>query len=172
MNNVEEKDVVLGPVGIGGWLIFPIIGFVLTIIRTLINLVESVSGDSLRGLGEIFSVTAESHLASLKIPMGLSFISGILVILSAGYCLNLIYSKKQSIIKFATAHYLILACAALIDLWGGITINTVLPDTPMDKEIIKGAMQAIVAAIVWIPYFHYSKRVKNTFIKSNVIAES
>ena len=119
--------------------------------------------ENLKGLELIFSATAESPLAPLKIPVTLSVISGCLIILSAAYCLYLIFSKKHTITRFATVHYLILAVGGLIDLWTEIVVHTSAPDTPLDKEAIRGAAQAIVAGLIWIPYFHYSRRVKNTF---------
>lgn len=162
-NQTPVAPTITGPIGIGGWLIFPIIGFFGAIILTAKNLLEGFNEDNLEGLKIIFSSSAENSLASLQFPIILSTIAGCFIIISGGLCLYLIFTKKHSIIKFATAHYIILLIAGLIDLWGGIEVKTAIPDTPLENEVIKGAFQGIIAALVWIPYFNFSKRVKNTF---------
>jgi len=165
-NQAPVAPILLDPIGIGGWLVLPIIGFFVTILLTAKNLVEGLSEENLEGLKLIFSSSTENSLASLQVPIILSTMAGCFVILSGGYCLYLIFTKKQSIIKFATAHYIILAIGGLVDLWAGTVMQTAIPNTPLDKETIKGAVQGITAALVWIPYFNYSRRVKNTFTKS------
>jgi hypothetical protein len=164
-NQAPVAPILVGPIGIGGWLILPIIGFFGAIILTAKNLLEILKEDNLEGLKLIYNSSTENSLASLQFPIILSTMAGCFIILSGVYCLYLVFTKKHSIIKFATAHYIILAIGGLIDLWGGIVLQTAIPDTPLEKETIKGAIQGIIAALVWIPYFNYSKRVKNTFIK-------
>jgi hypothetical protein len=150
------------PKGVGGWLILPIIGFVLVILLTVKNLLESLSQDGIAGLNAIFTASS-GPLTELQIPIALSFLFGVLVIVSAAYCLFLISAKNYKIVKFASFHYIFVASAGLIDLWGGIAISAAMPSTLLDKEFFKGAMQGIVAAMIWIPYFHMSRRVQNTF---------
>jgi hypothetical protein len=156
-------DINSGPKGIGGWLIVPIIGFILVILLTFTNLMKSFSPDGIAGLRAIFTATP-GPLTALQIPTALSLLSGVLVIVSAAYCLFLISSKDYKIVKFAPWHYIVLASAGLLDLWGGIAISTAVPTIPLDKEYFKGAMQGIAAAMIWIPYFRLSRRVQNTFI--------
>jgi hypothetical protein len=82
-----------------------------------------------------------------------------MVIASAAYCLYLIFAKKHAIVNFATAHYLILA----FDAWLALALEKAIPDTPADPSIGREVIRGIVIACIWIPYFHFSKRVKNTF---------
>src|SRR5262245_51032829 len=118
-----------GPSGIGGWLILPIIGFVGTILLTGYNFWTSLK--EIDGLKAIFAATL-GPLAGLKIPVTLSLVSGCLVIISAAWCLYLIFARKHEIVRFATAHYLILAVAGLIDMWGGLALEKAMPVTPSD----------------------------------------
>lgn len=161
--NKNYAVVKAGPKGIGGWLILPIIGFVLVIMLTTKNLMDSLSPSGIEGLNAIFTATS-GPLTTLQIPMALSFILGTLVIVSAAYCLFLISSKNYKIVKFASFHYILMASAGLIDLWGGIAYSNAVPSMPLDKEIITGAMKGIAVAMVWIPYFRLSRRVQNTFV--------
>ena len=147
-----------GPRGLGGWLILPIIGFIGTIALTGWNLTEIVR--SWDGMVAIF--TTES-MKDARLPVALSFLGGALVIASAALCLFLIFAKKRAIVKFATAHYLILAAAGLIDLWGQGVLERAIPGMPPDPTAIRDAVRGFVIAAIWIPYFHVSKRVRNTF---------
>src|SRR5579871_6912975 len=114
MSSLADGRISPGPSGIGGWLILPIIGFIGTILLTILNLSQGLS--ELDGLVAIFKATS-GPLVALKAPTALSLVGGCLVILSAGYCLYLIFAKKRAIINFAAAHYLILAGAGLADAW-------------------------------------------------------
>jgi hypothetical protein len=144
----------------------PVIGFVGTILLTILNLSQALN--ELDGLLTIFKATS-GPLAALKAPTALSLVGGCLVILSAVYCLYLIFAKKHAIINFATAHYLILASAGLADAWAGIALETI-PNMPSDPTIVRDAVRGILIACVWIPYFRVSKRVKNTFVNTRASA--
>jgi Protein of unknown function (DUF2569) len=146
------------PRGIGGWLILPLLGFVGTIILTGWNLSQVLL--SWEGIVTIFNT---SSMAEARLPVALSFLGGALVIASAALCLFLIFAKKRAIVKFATAHYLILAVAGLIDLWGQGVLERAIPGMPPDPTAIRDAVRGFVIAAIWIPYFHVSKRVRNTF---------
>ena len=164
-DKINQVDTSAGPKGIGGWLVLPIIGFVGVILLTFKNLLETFSKENMVGLEAIFDATS-GPLATLKIPLALSFIAGIIVIASASYCLLMIVNKDHKIVKFATVHYLILAVAGLVDLWAGFVLEAAVPSAPLGNDVIKGAMQGILVAAVWIPYFRKSRRVKNTFVKN------
>jgi hypothetical protein len=160
MSNEMEKTE--DPHGIRGWLILPILGFVGTIVLTVINLLQTLT--VVDGLTAIFTAST-GPLSALKIPAALSLIAGILVVASASYCLVLIYTKGKAIKKIATAHYLIVLCAALSELWGESVLLKAAPGTTPDPSTMRYLLRAASAAIIWIPYFHFSKRVKNTFTK-------
>jgi hypothetical protein len=149
-----------GPRGFGGWLILPTLGFAGTIALTLVNLAQAAM--SWDGLVAIFSAQAGA-LAGAKFPVAGSFVAGCLVIASAACCLYMIFFKKRAIIRFATAHYLILAAAGLFEWWGTGVLEQAIPDMPHDPAAVRDGIRGIVIAAIWIPYFYLSKRVRNTF---------
>jgi hypothetical protein len=151
-----------GPVGIGGWLILPIIGFVGTILLTGVNLMQGFA--SFEGLRAIFTAASSAPIAELRLPLTTSLALGFLVIVSAAYCLVLIFSKKAAIVKFATIHYLLLMIAGFVEVWMDYKIHEVSPSEPADLTVARDAIRGVIIACIWIPYFHVSKRVRNTFI--------
>ena len=155
-DKIADDGTQTGPSGIGGWLILPIIGFVGTIAATGYNLAQVV-----RTAGELMAVLEDPTigLMAVKIPAVLSVVLGMLVVLSAAYCLYLIAARRRAIIAFATAHYLILAAASLVDnAWLGTTLAA--PELNMED-----LLRVIVVTMIWTAYFHKSKRVRNTFVK-------
>jgi len=157
-NPPEGKPV--GPEGLGGWLILPIIGFIGVILLTGFYFLQSFEARD--GLVAVFTATS-APLADLRIPVAASLIGGLLLVASAAYCLYLLLSRDHRIVTFATAHYVIVAVVGFIELWGGTVVETALPNDPKDPSLLKDAIRGLIVACIWIPYFHFSKRVKNTF---------
>ena len=59
--------------------------------------------------------------------------------------------------------------AGFADLWLDQVIQGVAA-TPADPSAIKEAVRGIVIACIWIPYFRFSKRVRNTFTNTGAPA--
>jgi multisubunit Na+/H+ antiporter MnhF subunit len=147
-------------VGVSGWLIIPIIGFVGTILLTGVNLVGAIQ--SFAGLKVIFTDTTGQYSA-MRIPVALSLLFGLAVVVSASICLYRIFVSKTGVKKIAVLHYVVLAAAGLVELWGDRFISANAPDSAADPSIVKDAVRGVLAAAIWIPYFMVSKRVANTF---------
>lgn len=149
-----------GPVGIGGWLILPMIGFVGTIGLTLKNLVEAYQ--QREGLEIIFSSSA-AGFGEMRVAVVASLIGGLVVIASALASLVLIAKKHRMLSRVATVHYVFLLAASLCELWGDNVISRVIPGTGSDPNAVRDVVRTAFAASIWIPYFNLSKRVRNTF---------
>jgi hypothetical protein len=152
-----------GSVGVGGWLYLPILGFAGTILLTGFNLLASLK--EANGLKNIL-VATEGPLVQLKAPLAADLAFGLAVMASAAYCLYLIATKRRRIVNIATAHYLFLLCGALADVWVDGALRAVVPSTPVDPTVFSTVARAVFIAAVWIPYFHVSRRVRNTFVNA------
>jgi hypothetical protein len=128
--------------GIGGWLILPAIGLVLT---PIVN------------LGVIFGIDIPAlntgryqNLISLEIIMNL-------VIGAAAVCLCILFFKKKAILPRCMVYYLVgNFILNLLDYFLAQGEN--LSPDPSDLG------RSIIAAAIWIPYFLSSRRVKATFV--------
>ena len=149
-------------VGISRWLLLVIIGLSATILLTVETIASGLSGENLTGLKIIFSREA-GELSKMRIPVAASFISGSMVIVSAGLLLTGIFSRNKNIRIYALVHYLLLAVAGIVDYISYFSIFFMFPETENDPRMASGAFRGVLSSIIWIPYFFVSKRVINTF---------
>jgi hypothetical protein len=150
------------PSGIGGWLILPIIGFGLTIIR--------IAGKFLTAhwdnYGAVLSATTQP-LVTLRVPFALAFISEWLLVTCAACCLYLILSKqpRNVVVRFTTLFYLLLVGESIFIIWNVIATEHVTDklSPSVGRAAAINLVSSITAAGIWIPYFFTSERVNNTF---------
>ncbi|MGB8818099.1 MAG: DUF2569 family protein [Rhizobiaceae bacterium] len=154
-----------GPIGVGGWLVIPIIGFIGTAALTLFSIGTALT--EVDGMKAIF-LGASEEAKLLRLPVFLSLSFGTFVVISASICIYKVTVSRVSIRNIAVIHYLLLATAGFVDLWCESYMLGILTDIPKDPEIAKQAGRGLIAALVWIPYFIVSKRVANTFESGEV----
>lgn len=137
--------------GIGGWLIFPAIGMVISpilivggLLRNLTIWRESIGGLELDYPGAHTAILGQSILGSAFLCFHL-------------YVATLFFTKRRNLPKMMIR---LLAVNLLLAITIGALYASVFRDPFDSKEV----WRAIVLAIVWIPYFNVSKRVKATFI--------
>jgi hypothetical protein len=124
-------------VGIRGWLIFPAIGIIVGFIQNTINIINHASF--------IESHTADEALhliPSLIIQMVLLVW---LVVIAAQFF------KKKRVLPYNIVRFLIGRSVAYLLLF------------ILGNEVYS-FIAIVIAAIFWIPYFKFSKRVKATFV--------
>jgi Protein of unknown function (DUF2569) len=165
----EIRDVKPPIVGVGGWLILPILGFAGTLVLTGYNLFLGIS--NWEGIKFIFA-NESGQFGSLRVALVLSTVVGIAILVSAAICLYRIFVAKNSVRKFAVAHYSILAVGGFTELWADRALSSALPEVASDPTLIKESLRGIVIASIWIPYFMVSKRVANTFESPTAIASN
>ena len=104
------------------------------------------------------------HIPDKKYPLFIYLLA--VHVYNIGYLLftvlviALFYQRRSSVPKLISVFYGVGCVATIIDNVIALQIDP--NSTPEKKEIIR----AIVAAAIWIPYFHMSDRVKRTFVNA------
>ena len=154
-----------GPSGIGGWMILPIIGLVLTIGLTAYNLATTVP---------IFTPSLISRLFAQSLGLGLfslgSLVFGAGVLVFALVCLVGLFRHSPRTPRRVQVFYVALLSVALFEAVGIASFPTIYDEADR-VQAIRDVVRAAVACAIWIPYFRVSKRVRNTFVDRTVERE-
>jgi hypothetical protein len=153
-----------GPKGLGGWLVLPAIGLVVTPFWILVTFVRDLlpvfDGDTWSLLTTPGSAVYHPALGPLLI---FEVVANIFLIVFTIYVIYLFFTKSRKLPKMMIAWLLISGAIVAIDTFAGLLIPIVAADADASyyKELIRG----IIAIAIWVPYFNMSKRVKNTFVE-------
>lgn len=153
-----------GPVGLGGWLLLPMIGMALSpilMLRSLFSEIMPIFQD-----GTFDAVTTPSHPAyhHLWAPLiYMEVIGNAVLIVLALTALVLIAIKSRLARRFAIIWFAAAAGFTTVDFFASDMIPA-LADVD-DTESLKIMVRACFSACIWIPYFLVSKRVKATFVR-------
>lgn len=148
-----------GPVGIGGWLILPIIGLMVTPLRGVFHIASYAELFQSRQLltdGQ-FAFIALEFLGNLVILLVLPII-----------LLVLLFRKSASFARVFVAWaagglaFIVLDVIAAKILFGDVLAAN--NQTLLDVETIGELARSAITAAVWIPYMRLSRRVTNTFV--------
>ncbi len=150
-----------GPKGLGGWLILPIIHLIGSIGLTSYNLFGVVENwDSIVAL---LTGQVDPSYRWFVWPLRISLVSGVAIVAFALYLLVLLFQKKRELPRLMIWFYLLLLGATLID--SGIILQNPQQWTMADVSEARRALgQTVFIAVIWIPYFLRSKRVRATFV--------
>ena len=151
--------------GIGGWLILPIIGLGLTILFSAINLAAAFAAENVQAYSDFFAGRL-APAADTYIYFGLgSGVLGIVLIAFAAVCLVRIFQMKRNVPTLMVIYYVVLVAVSTYEFVGMLSLPLLSQTDQEMYEGVRGFGQPIIAALVWIPYFLVSKRVKNTFVR-------
>ncbi|MCX6270670.1 MAG: DUF2569 domain-containing protein [Bacteroidetes bacterium] len=158
----QQESIVLppiadGPEGIGGWLILFAIGLIITPFRLAYGIITTLI-PAVISLG-----TSDIHIPWLN-----TLVYGEIVInagfaLFSGLLLYYLFTKNSRFPQLVIIFLLSNVCFILLDLILAGQITGV-QDTGMDSSSIRELLRSFIGAAIWVPYFIYSKRVKNTFV--------
>jgi hypothetical protein len=138
-------------IGIGGWLILPVIGLAISPFLFL----HGVYTD----LRILFGSQFQTALATRPALAGLILFEAInnTILFAATICLNiLLYRKKRAFPTYMTIYLGAQFVLGLVDHLAAVRFN---PDSEW-TAVARG----FFAAIIWIPYFLRSRRVEVTFV--------
>jgi hypothetical protein len=148
-----------GPVGIGGWLVLPVIGLGLTLVQTIPQ------------IGPLFELLRLfPNLDLFQQLVGLFEIVGSLIIyiISPIALLILLGNKKRSFPRlyvfwaFANLIFVAVDLLATYLVFGEFIEASGEPF--FDRETMRAILSAVILAAVWVPYMIQSRRVRNTFV--------
>ncbi len=148
-----------GPVGLGGWLVLPMLGLFLCPVFGVAQF--SVYKDILASWPFL------NVYQSLFIAVEL--LGNVILIFVAPVVLLVFMFKR---LEMFPGWYMIWAMASPVFLIAdALLVPFVFPDafsepgsTVFDKETVRGISRSIWAAVIWIPYMMRSERVANTFV--------
>jgi len=142
---------VKGPQGIGGWLILPAIGLILGPILICISFSEFLSEEVQQAARESASIAAYVNVV----------LGGQVVLLLILIVTGLLFFSKN---KAAPNFYIFLLVAGVVFSIVSYVVGTDTGIKEVTEEDLRGIRRSISGAMIWIPYFLVSKRVKNTFV--------
>jgi hypothetical protein len=152
-----------GPVGIGGWLIFPAAALLFSPLFMAYQIFQSyvpifkpgVLGALLNPASSIFSPTVVALLA-----WGL--IVNVALLCFTVWLAVCFYKKQMRVPRFYIIWLFVSFGLQMMD----IILVSLIPEAGnlSDPEFFKGLAKSVLALVIWVPYFLKSKRVENTFI--------
>jgi hypothetical protein len=155
----RSRDYEISYEGFGGWLVLPVIGIFLTPILTLTSFVSNEYFNYIQW--EILTNPGHSsYNPKLGTLVLIEYLFEIAFIVYSLFIIILMLKRRTSFPLFASIMY---GSSVAYICFEYVALNAVGMSTAFDANETKAAMQAIVAAIIWIPYIMYSDRVKGTF---------
>lgn len=152
------------PRGLGGWMFIPIFGLFTTPIKTAMLLFQVHIPIFRDGYWETITDPSSEYYHVLLGPLIISEIAvNIGFIISSLYLLYLLFSKHRLFPKFFIIYMIANVVFVICDSY----LASIMPMNAeqQGKWLSSDSIRTVIGAIIWIPYFIYSKRVENTFIE-------
>lgn len=157
--NPEPESISLeNPRSIGGWLVLPSIGLVITPFVLIYQIFSSEYFSS--GIWQGFELGGYENAQFLTIYLGFEIVYNVFFLVFTILAIILFFNKRTSAPKFMIFFYGINLALTIVESF--VMNQTGLPDPTGASDIIK----SIISAAIWIPYFLKSKRVKETFVNT------
>ncbi|RIV52806.1 DUF2569 family protein [Flagellimonas taeanensis] len=149
---------------IGGWLVLPGIGLVLSPFLLLFQVGSQGYFD--KGVWSLFKNAGYENANALTLFLGFELAMNIALLVFAALLIILYFKKRTSLPKLIIIMYASSFVIPILDL---VLYNALFPkdllDAADDQETYTQIFRGFISAAIWIPYFLVSERVKNTFTK-------
>ncbi|MGG4454888.1 DUF2569 domain-containing protein [Brevibacillus porteri] len=160
--NVQTEATVTKPTGLGGWLIWPTI----IVVFSPLSLLASVIGifqdhaEAMEGLAPFMEQSLSLTLyyyGNILLEIGLLAFSLFLLVFY--------FQKKNRAPHLFIGLILCYITLNMIDLLAWASFDSLFGDTiQFVTQSRLSLLRTCITAMIWIPYFRLSKRVKNTFV--------
>ena len=151
---------------INGWLILPAIGITLTPIKMIFELLKETSYYDENSWLSFANSTLESSNTLIAL-FGLELIYNYLFLIYSILVVILFYQRKTSVPRLISIFYAVNFLFQLLDTLAYQLFTDVVFSDGEITEAYRNAFKALIGAVIWIPYFNTSQRVKDTFCKTN-----
>jgi hypothetical protein len=142
------------PKGIGGWLLLPLSGLALSPAWNMAHLISLIT----RALAKCRSGCDGGIFRTIGFAPFLDLAEGAIVI----WLLMLSYRRSK---RFSKWIQIVLLASAALGMFGGLVEYLVMMHGRKRLSSSEVWVQPLAYALIWIPYFRWSRRVKNTFIQ-------
>ena len=148
------------PSGIGGWLILPMLGLLATPVRMAIEFYLSFVPLLFSAQGWNYVSSPDRHAWFMPFIVAECVIAVALFVFTL-WLIYLFFTKARRVPELFIAWLVALILVQVADLVGAAGL---LGSQPSGADL-RDLGRSLVSAIIWIPYFMVSKRVKNTFVQ-------
>ena len=155
-----EKNMNIGPSGLGGWLILFAIGLIIAPLSFFFSITEYIlpllnDGVTWR---EFTDPNSTNYLPLFSFLVYFELIGNIIFLLFSIFFLYLFFTKKRS---FPRVYFWFLIINLLFILIDELLANSMFV---FDGFAYEETLRQAVPYAIWLPYLRVSKRVKNTFV--------
>lgn len=151
--------------GLGGWLILVFFGLFVSLLRIPATLLTTHGRLLLDGtLAQLIDPQGAAY-HPLWLPLIIFEVAGNLFILALVVAtLVLLFARSRYAPAIAIALYASNVGVIVADI-GACQLIPALAEQPVDIDSLKELGRALIAALIWIPYFLVSQRVRVTFTR-------
>ncbi len=147
---------------IGGWLVLPGIGLVLTPLVVIFQLAQNGYFDN--AIWSVFHQAGYENATALTISVGFELVYNLCLLVFTVLLVILYFKKRTSLPKLIIIFYTLNVIMPLLEL---VLVFPLFPDGILgesDRSETYGQItRSFIGAAIWIPYFMVSERVKDTF---------
>ncbi|OCC02257.1 hypothetical protein BA190_24720 [Labrys sp. WJW] len=150
---------IAGPVGIGGWLILPLLDILINPFYSAYEIYSTLTDWNL--LGPFVGGAEDGRLEAARLPLLAYAFTSVVRGALAAYCLYLMLKRSPQTPRWMIIYYAVELVLGFLDFFLYRTVENMLQQAnPQDYWVLP-----FIAAIclIWIAYFRRSRRVANTF---------
>ena len=164
MQDSNHLDINLGkqqPSGLGGWLILPSLGLLISPLLMVKSLYDAYSPlMSAEALQLLTNTQLPTHNPRLLPVVGLELLINIAFVLFTLVIIPKFFKMQASVPKLMVIWYAAPVAIHALDI---ILTAFAVSKASADPQLTGDTVRAFLIAAIWIPYFMNSIRVKNTF---------
>lgn len=156
-----RKEKYTSELEIGGWLVLPMIGLFFTLLFSALSVYQD-SSFYFHNWWSVFTGESTISLSFMYVVLA-EFIYNTWFLIFTVLILVLFFKKRSCLPPLICILYFVSFLFPILDLEAIRFISEDLVTSESETEIYTQSGKALVGAIIWIPYFMVSTRVKRTF---------